>query len=271
MQIFWVELSKIIYKDFFNEIINSKKQLKIYTPNPQILLEAKNDTNYSKILNLADYLLPDWIWIYFAYKILDNKYWKIINIILFPYYLFKIFFTKQGLYKKYWERVCGSDLTKDLLNYANKNNLWVTIIDLSFKLITKWDYEKFENQKIMVAKLNEKYPNISFHHYIYNNESREEIINKINNTNDVYLFSTLWVKNQEESIEYILPKTPNIKIATWIGWSLDFITWFKKRAPKKIVNLWLEWLWRFFYEPKRMWKRIWISIPVFLFEVFKEK
>jgi hypothetical protein len=38
--------------------------------------------------------------------------------------------------------------------------------------------------------LSKKYPKANFHFYFYQKENKEEIIEQINKTNDIYFFST---------------------------------------------------------------------------------
>lgn len=51
------------------------------------------------------------------------------------------------------------------------------------------------------------------------------------------------------------------------GGILDFISNRKKRAPKILRLAGLEWSYRLFIEPKRMFKRYVIGIPIFLFRI----
>jgi len=271
MKIFWLELAFLEYKKFFNEIKESQVKLAIFTPNPEILLLAKEDENFRKILEKWDYLVPDWIGIWAGYQILDNSKWKLLNALLIPYFWINLFIKRKALYKKYWERIIWSILTRDLVEYANLKWKWVTIIDKFQAPGNWWDNLKIERQKVMARDLKKKYPNSTFHYYIYKEENKDEIIEEINKTNDVYLFSTEWAKSQETTISELLPKLEKIKVAIWVGWSFDYILNFKKRAPKIIVALGLEWLWRLILHPMRMGKRIWRALPVFLYQVIKSK
>ncbi|MGB9613548.1 MAG: WecB/TagA/CpsF family glycosyltransferase, partial [Candidatus Margulisiibacteriota bacterium] len=63
---------------------------------------------------------------------------------------------------------------------------------------------------------------------------------------------------------------PELKIVGMgIGGSLDVISGNKKRAPKWIQSLSLEWLYRLFTEPSR-WKRQ-LALPKFLWLVFRDR
>lgn len=271
MQIFKINLSKLNKSDFIDDLKKSEKKSLVFTPNPEILLNAKNDPEFLDILNKWDYLIPDWIGIYAWFQILESKLPKIINFLLIPYYWLNLFIKRKALYKKYWDKICWSDLVKTLIENANSKKLWVSIIDKYQAPWDAWDNLKIERQKITAKLLKEKYPWADFHYYIYTKEAEEDIINTINNTEDIYLFSSQWLKHQEITLFSMMPKLNNIKVAIGIWWSFDMILWFKKRAPKIVISLWLEWLWRFIIDPKRMAKRIWKALFVFLFEVIKSK
>lgn len=268
MQIFWIKINKLIYKDFLNSIIKFEKQNIVFTPNPEILLKAKSDNVLKNLLKKASYLTSDWIWLFLAFQINDSKS-KFSAIFFLPYFLFNIIFRKNYLYKKYGDRICWSDLTKDLLKICEQKNIYFTIIDL----YNPNDKNKVSSQKIFVEKLKQKYKNINFDYFIYNSEKKEEIIEKIKNSNSKILFSTLWMKAQEESVIEIIEKCKNIKLWLAIGSSFDYIIWFQKRAPKIWRTLWIEWLYRLFTWPQKLkrLKRLYNAIFVFIFNIIKNK
>lgn len=268
MKIFWIKLSRLKYKEFFEEITeNNNSQKIIFTPNPEILLDAQADKEFKNILKKAYYLTPDWIGIYLAYQILDNNYNKFINFILLPYYIFRLFFSRDKLYEKYWNRICWSDLTADLLDYANKNKLEIAILDLYNPL----DKNKVESQKTLVKKLNKKFVNIKFNLIIYK-DSAWKVIEILNTQNNFALLATLWAKKQEKAIIDILPST-KIKLWLGIGSSIDYQIWFQKRAPKIMRNLWLEWLYRLIIWPQKIKriKRIYNATFRFIYNIFRSK
>jgi len=269
MQIFWVNIDNIKYNTLLEKIKKLDKQNIIFTPNPEILLKAKSCENFKKILNKANYLTADWVWLYIAFQINDNKYWKIINTILIPYYFFNLFFRRKYLYKKYWERICWSDLTSDLLEFAQKNNVKITIIDLH----NPNDFKKIESQKVFRNKLKERFKNLDLDYFIYDLRKKDEIIAKICKSESKILFSTLWMKAQEESIVEIMNKCKNIKLWLWVWSSFDYFVWFQKRAPKFLRSLWFEWLYRLITWPQKIKriKRLWNAIFVFIFKVLLEK
>lgn len=269
MQIFWISLSNINKKNLIDDLFYSSKQNIVFTPNPEILLGTLTDSSFKKSLESADYLTSDGIWLYIAYQINDNSYGKIINTLLLPYYFFNLFFRRSFLYKKYWERICGSDLTFDILEKAIQKNVVITIIDL----YNPTDIAKVTSQKLFSQKLSQRFPALHFSYIIYNPEKKEEIISQIQKSDSSILFSTLWMKKQEASVVEIMQHCKNIKIWLGIGSSFDYFTWFQKRAPKIWRSLWIEWLYRIITWPSKLirLKRLYNAIFVFIFQVIKHK
>lgn len=269
MNIFWVKLSKLKYNDFFTELLNSSKKNIIFTPNPEILLKVRKDNEFREILDEANYLLPDWIGLYIAFQILDNKYPKLVNFLLIPYFFFNLFFRREYLYSKYWDRICGSDLTKDLIEYANREKKKISIIDL----YNPTDLNKIASQNLMKLKLKEKYPDAIFNIHIYREEIRDDIIKEINDSWDEIMFTTLWMKRQEQVLLDLMSKCNTVRIWAWIWSSIDYLIWFQMRAPKVFRIIWLEWLYRLITWPRKMDRlnRIYNAIFIFIYMVIINK
>lgn len=269
MKIFWLEIQKLNYKNLKEKITNFEEQKIVFTPNPEILLEAKKDFEFKNLLQKADFLTSDWIWLYIAYQINENNFLGFVNFLLLPYFFFNLFFKRKYLYKKFWERICGSDLTKDLLFYAEKNNIFITILDL----YNPFDEKKVASQKIFREKLQEKFKNLKFDYIIFNPEKKQEIFEKIKNSESKIVFSTLWMKAQEKNIFETMNNCKNLKLWLWVGSSFDYFVWFQKRAPKIWRKIWLEWLYRLITWPQKIkrLKRLYKAIFLFTFKVLKEK
>jgi N-acetylglucosaminyldiphosphoundecaprenol N-acetyl-beta-D-mannosaminyltransferase len=269
MQIFWIKLDKLKYNNFLKELLKLDKQNIVFTPNPEILLKTKSDQEFKSLINKANYLTPDGIGLYIAFQILDNNNSKFLNTILLPYYFLNLFFRRKTLYKKYWDRICWSDLTKDLVKYSQNNDINITIIDL----YNPTDKNKVTSQKQFSNLLKKKFPKLKFDYFIYKPEEKEKIIKEISKSNSKILFSTLWMKKQEKSVIEIMWKCKNIKLWLWIWSSFDYFIWFQKRSPKIWRKLWLEWLYRLFTWPKKIdrLKRLYKAIFVFTITVIKTK
>lgn len=276
MQILWIPLNKLSYKYFFENITRLDKRSIIFTPNPEIILKTLEDVEFKDILLKADYLLPDWTGLFIAFQIIDLKaiypnslILCLLSFVFLPYFVFNVIFRKKYIYTKYGDKICWSDLTTDLLKFANKENIKIAIIDL----YNPNDEQKVASQKIFSEKLKEVYKNLNFDYIIYNESKKEEIIESIKNSDSKVLFSTLWMKKQEKSILDIMNSCDNIKIWTWIWSSFDYIIGFQKRAPNIWRYLWLEWLYRLATWPQKInrLKRLYRAIFIFIYKVITNK
>ncbi len=60
------------------------------------------------------------------------------------------------------------------------------------------------------------------------------------------------------------------KIIICVGNFFEFYFGNIKRIPKYLKNVGIEWLFRLISEPRRLWKRYLIGIPIYLFSIMKE-
>lgn len=82
----------------------------------------------------------------------------------------------------------------------------------------------------------------------------EQLIKQINDSQAQILFVALGAPKQEKWIARNRQKL-NPKVCLGVGALLDYLSGHKVRAPKIFQLLYLEWLWRIFIEPKRMFQR----------------
>lgn len=271
MQILWIPLLKTKYNDFFQEITRLDKKSIIFTPNPEIILKTQEDTDFKDIILKANYLIPDWIGLFIAYQIIKTKntfkwlIWIILSIILLPIFVINVIFRKNYIYWIYWDKICWSDLTLDLLNFAEKNNVKITILDL----YNPGDAKKVASQNIFNDKLKEKYPRLDFDYIIFDENKKDDIINSIKNNKSKILFSTLGMKKQEQSVIDLMWLCEDLMIWAWIWSSFDYITWFQNRAPIIWRRLWIEWFYRLITGPQKIKriKRLYNAIVVFIYKI----
>jgi len=273
MKIFGLKIWKYEYIEFLREItehLHSKDSWvgrAIFTPNPEICLKTQKDPEFLEILQKAEYLTSDGIWLYLGYQIQDNS--KLLAIALFPYFIFNILFRKKYLYGKYGERICGSDLTNSLIQYTQQQKIKIAIIDPHYPN----DREKCASQRSFHEKLWKKFPKLLFDFYVYSQENSEDIFKKIQGSWAKILFSTLWMKQQEISILRWLQDCPNIRLWLGVGSAFDYHIWFQKRAPKILRDTWFEWLYRIFTSPNKLQRlgRIFQALVIFPVKVILYK
>lgn len=92
---------------------------------------------------------------------------------------------------------------------------------------------------------------------------REKMIRQIVSVRPHILFVALGAPKQDTWI-YEQRDTINVPVCVGIGGSLDLISGKIKRAPRWMQRRGLEWLYRLFREPKRLWKRYLIGNTVFM-------
>jgi N-acetylglucosaminyldiphosphoundecaprenol N-acetyl-beta-D-mannosaminyltransferase len=83
----------------------------------------------------------------------------------------------------------------------------------------------------------------------------------------------LWVAMGSPRQEWWMSEWVNelrVPVLVGVGAAFDFLTGQKRQAPKWIQKTGLEWLFRLFNEPKRLWKRYAVNYPRFVVLLFLE-
>jgi N-acetylglucosaminyldiphosphoundecaprenol N-acetyl-beta-D-mannosaminyltransferase len=62
-----------------------------------------------------------------------------------------------------------------------------------------------------------------------------------------------------------------MKFAGAVGAVFDFYTGKVKRSHPVFQRLGLEWLPRLLQEPRRLWRRMFVSAPIFVWHVLKQR
>lgn len=198
--------------------LNKQEKCFVVTANPEIVMKAREDHSYQGIIQSADYVVPDGAGILLAAK-----------------------YMKQPLQ----ERVAGSDLMIDLLEFAN-------VQGLSVYLLGAKDYV---NQKA-VLEVEERFPNVKIagHRDGYFDLNDSTVAEGVRESSPDIIFVALGLPKQEEWIsKYIDGFSKGLFIG--IGGSFDILAGEVKRAPQKWIDLNIEWLYRIFQQPFRI-KRI---------------
>jgi N-acetylglucosaminyldiphosphoundecaprenol N-acetyl-beta-D-mannosaminyltransferase len=99
----------------------------------------------------------------------------------------------------------------------------------------------------------------------------EKIIAMINDSGATTLAVGVGAPKQEKWIYAHKDKMPGVKLYFAIGATIDFQAGVVKRAPRWMVKLGLEWLYRMIQEPGRMAKRYLVDDLPFLWLITKQK
>jgi len=237
VDILGIPVDKITEKESLERIIdfiNEKKFHLIVTINSENATKALENKIFLDVIKNADLVIPDGIGIIFASKILGDK---------LP------------------ERIPGIDLSYKLLEISNEKGYKIVLIGGKEGVAEGAK----ENLKKIFPNLN-----ISMTYNGYFNEDEERIIvDEIQKIEpDILLVGMgsgkqeIWIWNNRENFK-------NIGVCIGVGGTLDIWAGKKKRAPKLVQNLGLEWLYRVIIEPKRIFRVL--KIFNFLNKLFIER
>ena len=223
------------------EVLKHLDQGVVFTPNVDHLLLLKNDPEFFQVYETADY------------KLCDSKI---------------LYYVSRFLGTPIKEKISGSDFFPSFCQFHKDNE------DIKIFLLGAKEGVAAQAQENLKAKLGREIivgahsPSFGFEK---NAEECQQIIEKIKNSGATVLAVGVGAPKQEKWIHKYKDQLPNIKIFFAIGATLDFEAGNKKRAPKWVTEIGLEWLHRLISEPKRLWKRYLIGGPLFCWLILKQK
>jgi len=226
-----------VFTEELNQVDINKRQV-INTLNPHSFIMAKEDKEFSNALHQSDILLPDGSGIVLAAKHIYNK---------------KI------------HKIAGADLHDYLLKKMNEKSAKVFYMGASQDTLNK-----------IRKKCIQEYPNIIMESYSppfkeeFSKEENQIIISKINKFHPDVLFVGMTAPKQEKWLEEY-KEDLNFTIASSIGAVFDFYAGKVQRSSQFWIKLHLEWLPRLIKEPRRLWRRNFISTPLFIINIIKHK
>jgi N-acetylglucosaminyldiphosphoundecaprenol N-acetyl-beta-D-mannosaminyltransferase len=210
----------------------------VNTINPHCYIVSLKDKTYREALQNSDYLLPDGVGIQIASKILTGKSIK---------------------------KIAGSDLHSAILKSLNNDRGSCFYLGSSGQTL-----------KNIQQRLSLEYPGIRNgcmsppFREAFSEEENKKMFDAVNEFGPDVLFVGMTAPKQEKWVYQNRDKL-NVPLICSIGAVFDFYAGTIKRPGKFWIKLGLEWFPRLLREPKRLWRRNFISNPQFLFYVFAEK
>ena len=103
-----------------------------------------------------------------------------------------------------------------------------------------------------------------------NEEECKELVRIVNESGANVLLVGVGAPKQEKWIIQYRDSMPNVKVFMALGATIDFEAGTLKRAPERWQKYAMEWLYRFLKEPKRLFRRYFVSDVQFLYYFGKQ-
>lgn len=221
------------FNDFVDQVFwltENKPSSYVCFANAHMLIEAYKDKEFNTILNNADVAAPD-----------GGPLSKLMKI----------------LYGQHQDRVPGMDLMPRLLKEAAARGKSVYFYGSTDEVL-----------KAVVTQANKEFPSLKIAGYYsppFRKISAEEdasIVDMINSTSPDLVFVALGCPKQERW----MAEHKNRVNACMLGVGQAYMTFagLEKRLPPWARNLSLEWTYRLWQEPKRLWKRYLVTNSLFV-------
>ena len=213
------------------ELLQAGQAQYCVTPNAEIVYEAMHDASFAKLLNEAALVLPDGAGVVLGAKILGTPL---------------------------QQKVAGIDFAHNLLGVMEKSGKKLYLLG-SKPGIAELAAENMQKEfpRLQICGTADGY-------------FKEEgpVIEKINAAKPDVLFVCLGAPKQELFMKRYQQEL-NVSLMIGLGGSLDGFAGTVKRAPKWMIRLQLEWLYRLIKEPKRFGRML--RLPKFLFAVWRKR
>lgn len=227
--------------DLINEWLDAGEKGKVFVcANPHSLVEANNDPLFQQAIHNADLVTPDGVGIIIASKILGGTI---------------------------RERVTGSDIFWGLSAELNKTG------GKSYFFLGA----SAETLAAIKEKMAMEYPNIRFAGSYsppfkpeFSAEDSRQMVAAVNAARPDVLWVGMTAPKQEKWIHQHRDQL-EVKFIGAVGAVFDFYVGNVKRSHPVFQKMGLEWLPRLLQEPQRLFKRNFISSPLFLWQVFLQK
>jgi N-acetylglucosaminyldiphosphoundecaprenol N-acetyl-beta-D-mannosaminyltransferase len=234
-----IEINTGMYEDFIDQITilgHKRKPSYVCLVNVHMIIEAYRLSNLAEVINNAEIATPDGMPLTWALKLLYG--------------------IKQ-------ERVAGMDLLPDLLSEAEKQELSVYFIGSTPDVLQGiQDRISRDHPRLKVAG---RY-SPPFRSLTPDEECQD--VARINNSDANVVLVALGCPKQEMWMARNYEKINAVLVG--VGGAFPVFAGLQTRAPLWMQRFSLEWIFRFFQEPRRLWRRYLITNSLFLYLFLKE-
>lgn len=228
----FVNTTKSQFVEKLDEHLANEEKAFVVTANPEIVMKAREDEQYKKVIDQATYITADGIGVVKAAQLLN---------------------------KPIPERVTGYDTMLELLQLAQTKQYSIYLLGGQQETLEK-----------AVTNIKASYPGINIvgQHNGFFDWKDNTIQQEIEVAQPDLIFVALGVPRQENWIAETLPSLQK-GVCIGVGGSFDVIAGTVERAPMAWQKANLEWLYRLIKQPSR-WKRM-LALPRFGLKILKVK
>lgn len=223
--------------DSIPHILREKKPDYFACLNPHSFVVAKKDLTFFDALKKSRFLVADGVGISVAYRFLLGK-------------------------KTY--RITGPDFFYQLMFKLNKQYGGTRVFFLG---------SSPETLSKMAVRFSVDFPNLKLAGTYsppfkdnFNQSDTHKMINAVNSAQPDLLWVSMTAPKQEKWLSENISDL-NVGFSGAVGAAFDFYVGNIHRSPKIYQELGLEWLPRLIREPRRLWRRMFISAPIFIVDV----
>lgn len=213
------------------QLLQGEKAAYCVTPNAEMAYEALHDQDFCALLNGADLVLPDGAGVVLGAKILKTP-------------------LKQ--------KVAGIEFAQNLLPILAETGSKLYLLG------SKPGVAELAAEKMLQKHLTLQICGMQDGYF----QDEDAVIAKINEAEADVLYVCLGAPKQEKFMQRHQADL-KVKLMIGLGGTLDGIAGTVKRAPKWMIKLQLEWLYRLIKQPKRLGRMM--RLPKFIFAAVKKR
>lgn len=216
------------------EDISNRDKVNIISGNPEVLYNGLNNKFlFDNFTSENSIIIPDGVGVVLASKLIGTPV---------------------------KEKVAGIEVMEDIIKKCEAEGKGIYLIGTKQEII-----------EACVKNVQKKYPKLriaGFHNGFFDLDNCSDIIDDIKTSKPYAIFAAMGSPRQEKFIVKYMNELP-CTVYMGVGGSFDIFAGVLKRAPRWMIKLGLEWLYRVIKEPFRI-KRLG-AIPVFLIKVLRNK
>jgi N-acetylglucosaminyldiphosphoundecaprenol N-acetyl-beta-D-mannosaminyltransferase len=239
-QLIKLNLSLGSFQDFVNNIValgQRKQSSYVCVANVHSCIETYQDATFAQVVNQADIVTPD------GMPLVKALSW---------------------LYGIKQDKVSGPDLMPVLLQASEKQGLKVYFYGSTDEVLDKLkDFCQVNYPKLSIAGM------YSPPFRVLTEAETQTEIQQINESGANIVLVALGCPKQERWMANMKGKINAVMVG--VGGAFPMLVGVQKRAPLWMQRNSLEWFFRLAQEPRRLFKRYFITNNLFIFLVFKEK